>query len=121
MDGQNYLVCMQEICGAVKTADLPVCDYRQSVVITAAAVAATIMQLHTVTESCRPEMCGRRHFGVRVRPRPQSLRPRPQESVDKRPRPRPHMSVNGVRSTDVKYSSTEYRPVLVRGEGPHGR
>ena len=31
-------------------------------------------------------MCGRGHFGVRVRPRPQILRPRPHESVDKRPR-----------------------------------
>ena len=45
---------------------------------------------------CRPEICGRRHFGVRVRPRPQILRPNP----------RPHMSANGVRGTGVKYSST---------------
>jgi len=51
------------------------------------------------------EMCGRGNFGIHVRPRLQILRPRPrpQESVDKRPRP--HMSVNGVRGTDVKYSN----------------
>ena len=47
------------------------------------------------------------------RPRPQILRPRlrPQESVNKpprpRPRPRPHMSVNGMRGTGIKYSSTD--------------
>ena len=53
---------------------------------------------------CRvPEMCGLGHFGVRVRPRLQILHP--QESVDKRPHL--HMSVNGVRATDVKYSSTD--------------
>jgi len=43
------------------------------------------------------------------RPRPQILHPRPQESdlVNKRAGPRPHMSVNGVRDMDIKYSSTD--------------
>ena len=50
-------------------------------------------------------MCGRGHVGDRVRPSLQILRSHPQESVNKRPHP--HMSVNGVRGTNVKYSSTD--------------
>ena len=50
-------------------------------------------------------MCGCGQFSVRVRLRLQILHLRPQHSVDKRPRP--HLSVNGVRGTDVKYSGTD--------------
>ena len=36
--------------------------------------------------------------------------------MDKRPRPRLHISVNGVRGRDVKYSSRLH----ISDEGPHG-